>query len=231
MPPQITFQILDPLRWVLVQSESVDLRILLSQSDELTIYTLLPLHRAFHIAIDVKAIVIQIAIISLLTTSYEHMYEGIQSAQRTMCFRIVNFTQPEVKHNTKQTTLIFILLYVNCKTHELSVSNESLPDLVATSIVAALQTRVYNTCIPHVPPILANSNHRFYYKLFISRLLKTIIIVRLLFSTLFIQPLILTEKSLKVFFVVSTRGNRERKPMSLFTKQTITTAKNTTDLQ
>ena len=35
---------------VLVQSESVELWILLSWSDELTIYTLLPLHRAFHIA-------------------------------------------------------------------------------------------------------------------------------------------------------------------------------------
>ena len=34
----------------IVQSESVELRILLSWSDELTIYTLLPLHRAFHIA-------------------------------------------------------------------------------------------------------------------------------------------------------------------------------------
>ena len=33
-----------------MQSESVELRILLSWSDELTIYTLLPLHRAFHVA-------------------------------------------------------------------------------------------------------------------------------------------------------------------------------------
>ena len=33
-----------------MQSESVELRILLSRSDELTIYTLLPLHRAFHVA-------------------------------------------------------------------------------------------------------------------------------------------------------------------------------------
>jgi len=33
-----------------VQSESVELRILLSWSDELTIYTLLPLHRAFPVA-------------------------------------------------------------------------------------------------------------------------------------------------------------------------------------
>ena len=39
-----------PLRWVLVQSMSVELRILLSWSDELTIYTLLPLHRALHVA-------------------------------------------------------------------------------------------------------------------------------------------------------------------------------------
>ena len=33
-----------------MQSESVELRILLSWSDELTIYTLLPLHRALHVA-------------------------------------------------------------------------------------------------------------------------------------------------------------------------------------
>ena len=33
-----------------MQFESVELRILLSWSDELAIYTLLPLHRAFHIA-------------------------------------------------------------------------------------------------------------------------------------------------------------------------------------
>ena len=33
-----------------MQSESVELWILLSCSDELTIYTLLPLHRAFHVA-------------------------------------------------------------------------------------------------------------------------------------------------------------------------------------
>ena len=33
-----------------MQSESVELRILLSWSDELTIYTLLPLHHAFHVA-------------------------------------------------------------------------------------------------------------------------------------------------------------------------------------
>ena len=33
-----------------MQSESVELQILLSWSDELTIYTLLPLHRAFHVA-------------------------------------------------------------------------------------------------------------------------------------------------------------------------------------
>ena len=33
-----------------MQSESVELRILLSWSDELTIYTYLPLHCAFHIA-------------------------------------------------------------------------------------------------------------------------------------------------------------------------------------
>ena len=33
-----------------MQSESVELWILLSWSDELTIYTLLPLHRAFHVA-------------------------------------------------------------------------------------------------------------------------------------------------------------------------------------
>ena len=33
-----------------MQSESVELRILLSWSDELTLHTLLPLHRAFHIA-------------------------------------------------------------------------------------------------------------------------------------------------------------------------------------
>ena len=33
-----------------MQSESVELRILFSWSDELTLYTLLPLHRAFHIA-------------------------------------------------------------------------------------------------------------------------------------------------------------------------------------
>ena len=33
-----------------MQSESVELRILLSWSDELTIYTLLPLHRAFQVA-------------------------------------------------------------------------------------------------------------------------------------------------------------------------------------
>ena len=37
------------MHWVLVQSESVELQILLSWSDELTIYILLPLHRAFHI--------------------------------------------------------------------------------------------------------------------------------------------------------------------------------------
>ena len=33
-----------------MQSESVELRILLSWSDELTIYTLLPLHCGFHVA-------------------------------------------------------------------------------------------------------------------------------------------------------------------------------------
>ena len=33
-----------------MQSESVEIRILLSWSDELTIYTLLPLHRALHVA-------------------------------------------------------------------------------------------------------------------------------------------------------------------------------------
>ena len=33
-----------------MQSESVELQILLSWSDELTAYTLLPLHRAFHVA-------------------------------------------------------------------------------------------------------------------------------------------------------------------------------------
>ena len=33
-----------------MQSESVEHRILLSWSDELTIYTLLPLHHAFHVA-------------------------------------------------------------------------------------------------------------------------------------------------------------------------------------
>ena len=33
-----------------MQSESVELRILLSWSDELIIYTLLPIHRAFHVA-------------------------------------------------------------------------------------------------------------------------------------------------------------------------------------
>ena len=33
-----------------MQSESVELRNLLSWSDELTIYTLLPCHRAFHVA-------------------------------------------------------------------------------------------------------------------------------------------------------------------------------------
>ena len=49
MSPQKMFWIPGPLRWVLVQSESVELRILLSLSDELTVYTLLPLHRAFHV--------------------------------------------------------------------------------------------------------------------------------------------------------------------------------------
>ena len=44
------FLILGPLRWVLVQSESVELRILLSWSNELNVCTLLPLHRAFHVA-------------------------------------------------------------------------------------------------------------------------------------------------------------------------------------
>ena len=33
-----------------MQSESVELWILLSWSDELTLYTLLPLHHAFHVA-------------------------------------------------------------------------------------------------------------------------------------------------------------------------------------
>ena len=48
---QKIFLILGPLRWVLVQSESVQLCILHSWSDELTIlYTLLPLNRAFHVA-------------------------------------------------------------------------------------------------------------------------------------------------------------------------------------
>ena len=51
MPPQKIFRfiILGSLRWVLVQSELVELRVLLSWSGELTIYTLLLLHRAFHI--------------------------------------------------------------------------------------------------------------------------------------------------------------------------------------
>ena len=44
MPPQKFFWVLGPLRWVLVQSE---LRILLSWSDELGIYSS-ALHRAFH---------------------------------------------------------------------------------------------------------------------------------------------------------------------------------------
>jgi len=38
-PPEPFFFILGHLRWVLVQSESVELRILLSWSDELTIYS------------------------------------------------------------------------------------------------------------------------------------------------------------------------------------------------
>ena len=94
-----------------------------------------------HQSSDVKAIVIQTAIISLLTTSYEHMNTikvHVWITTKENVTRIVKFTLTKVRQNTKQTNTIAVMGTVRLMNYLLPMY-APFPVLVATSFVSVLQ--------------------------------------------------------------------------------------------